>query len=1099
MSNSGTALTECPSNLKEAIDWILRVTGKDGQDSGGTEGLAKHVHALLTTAIGESSGLDLNGKDTDAIQKLSEWLAQDHTKINQLIDSLASGLATFIGYENGNNQNLIGVDGIAVSNDPLERLRDAVLGFLAGFLGQLKGVLKSNMSQISKAVTTLNGGIGKGQQGFSTAIQGAENALKGVKASSITNVWNHLKNVNNLNVSNIGQLSTAFQSYLKAVLKAVEDDGSVKGQKTQTAPVKTVVQKLSAQFSILVNQVGIQHGPINLGSNGLGNHIKSFQTDNAYLQPNQVKNLQSQAKALVSAAYSAAYHFLAQLQRQYVTTEHEAPKPGAITPIHGRIFLGCLPLYFYGVTYLYWRCNGNNGWKALTFNGGQGGFDLKWYMQAMGFEPSSLNVNKKGSEFVSTAFKGFDIAATAASPSTPRYFTFLSELRNKVGAYGSDLTRCPLFGLYHVARLYFRHLQSLKVTKETAFPHTIRAILYWMAGLQFSPDYEYLLGRISNIFMNLVNKLPSTKESEPTLQIADSARNALHSLTPSYVKGYLVATCLYIPSLLSSIQGAEKSGATDEPFLHKLYSNGLNLMYPSGASLFNALCDCVYALQFEFSFLYHMCANAYDYGYAWLYCRFGHGVHPLQGSSTPALSHLCTGYTCNGAPGCDHTGKGGRPNCMHNRNADCGKSSSQPSPLQAFLTDKLTGFCLELPGNSKHMEKHPTGYMCHVPMGFDGHLRADSKRGGNLNYILQPFCGGSTSPLRQLGEKLLCISRRTPKTLADLFGFYWNLNRVWEKDIATSGSLKQLIEGTVEYTIARRCNSSLSLTSPIGGLVRHCHEIETSNGPPKINITKHNSTSSPTPSHNCKKTPADLWSLCESVSTAHNNQDRHKDCRAAKCGGYLYPLTVSTGAAFGKSELFASTYLSWLVYMGEHFSDWLQEFLDEFNSLKCSNCKHDPNCTAHEPGKHSYECKCPSIPRCSDVLPLFYAYGFTFGSANTLMGGGRGPNRGDDQTLRSCDKFFQQLTAVLSPTAPLQYLLNEVDYFMYAVRKMFLMIAGPVWTLAAITLLYNYILKLDLLHIKSHLHFPSTHKILPSALLTAGKTTALKKLIYYMP
>ncbi|GIX63491.1 uncharacterized protein BcabD6B2_29260 [Babesia caballi] len=1022
MSASSKPLTECPSNLKEAIDWILRVTGKDGQTTGGGSGtaigvLAKQVHNLLSDS---SNGSVANGQVLDdvSLKALHKWLTNNKgcDDIKTLIESLAVGLATFIGYDGANG--LIGVGGIAVSNDPLERLRDGVLGFLAGFLGQLKSLsdLTTHGAHIQNAITALNGGVGKGQEGFSTAIQGADSALQRVNGSvDIKNILTQLKTITSLkNQSTVNEFAGKVKEYFNGVLGAVtKDKGFSSGAPSQA---KNYIETLKNSLGNLVDKVGQQLNDhsINVGNGalggqqGLGGDIEKVRGANAYLHPSQLNTIrQPQAKALASAVYSATYHFLAQLQRQtYVSSyPYTATWSEALDmKICGMIFLGCLPLYFYGVTYLYWRCSGKNGWTALTFNGGRGGFDLKWYMQAMGFDPSALNVNKKGSEFVTTAFKGFDSLLNSDSNSTPRYFTYISELQNKVGASGYDLTRCSLVCLYTVAEMHFRRIQNLKTVKDTVFPHTIRDMLYWMAGLQFSPDYEYLLGHISNIFMNVLNKPPNTKESEPTLQIADSARDASQSLTPSYVKGYLAATCLYIPSLLSSIQGAEKSGASDEPFLHKLYSNGLKLMYPSGASLFNALCDYAYAIQFEFSFLYHMCATAYSYGYGWLYCRFGQGVHPLNDSSTPALSHLCAGYTCKGVSGCTHNNN----SCKHhaNQGSKCGQAGDQGSPLQAFLTDKLTGFCLKLPGSSKHMEKHPTGYMCHVPMGFDGHLRTDSKQGGNLNYILQPFCGGSTAPLRQLCENLLCISRRTPKTLADLFGFYWHLNRVWEKGVGPDGriKIKDAIESTVECTIASifaKRNATEMLSTAIGNLKGHCHEKN------RAGIVSHKTNGVSSSDHNCKNTPADLWSLCESVTIA----DRHKDCRPAKCGGYLYPLTFSTGAVFGASDIFASTYLSWLVYMGEHFRDWLQDFLDEFNSLKCTNCKHDSNCIAHEPGKHSSDCKCPSIPRCSGVLPLFYAYGFSFGSANTLMGGGRGPNRGDEKTLRSCDKFSQQLAA----------------------------------------------------------------------------------------
>ncbi|GIX62279.1 variant erythrocyte surface antigen-1, alpha subunit [Babesia caballi] len=45
---TGKSLTDRPSNLKEAIDWILRVTWKDGGGGGtdGTDGLANAIRKL---------------------------------------------------------------------------------------------------------------------------------------------------------------------------------------------------------------------------------------------------------------------------------------------------------------------------------------------------------------------------------------------------------------------------------------------------------------------------------------------------------------------------------------------------------------------------------------------------------------------------------------------------------------------------------------------------------------------------------------------------------------------------------------------------------------------------------------------------------------------------------------------------------------------------------------------------------------------------------------------------------------------------------------------------------------------------------------------
>ncbi|GIX64666.1 variant erythrocyte surface antigen-1 family protein [Babesia caballi] len=90
-------LLDCPSNLKEAIDWILRVTVKDtvsgGGDGNGAEGLANSVNDLISTV---------------GIKEIKPPIKIDQT----LIDNLATGLAKFVGYDDI-KKGQIGDKGIA--------------------------------------------------------------------------------------------------------------------------------------------------------------------------------------------------------------------------------------------------------------------------------------------------------------------------------------------------------------------------------------------------------------------------------------------------------------------------------------------------------------------------------------------------------------------------------------------------------------------------------------------------------------------------------------------------------------------------------------------------------------------------------------------------------------------------------------------------------------------------------------------------------------------------------------------------------------------------------------------------------------------------
>ncbi|GIX62404.1 spectrin repeat superfamily Extracellular matrix-binding protein, putative [Babesia caballi] len=404
-------------------------------------------------------------------------------------------------------------------------------------------------------------------------------------------------------------------------------------------------------------------------------------------------------------------------------------------------------------------------------------------------------------------------------------------------------------------------------------------------------------------------------------------------------------------------------------------------------------------------------------------------------------------------------------------------------------------------------------------------LRADSVNGYAIFIVLKIFSATNFNPFRQLFEKLVCLSKRTPKTLGDLFGFYWHFcNQVFNKrnimeDFAKlQGELKEFwppwnIVKKLTEALSSKGNTyntfetSMSLSTTTGlsrslralqssealffflfqagipnaldGLARHCHKETTG-------VVKHNDTK-------CSETPNDLWSIHQGVSDKKN---KNKDCVTTNCGGYLNSLTLASGAVFAPD--FAATYLSWLVYLTEEFYEWLNEFLGEFRRLTCEVCT--PSCN---PGKTCHAtstegCACKSVVWCSGVLGLLYQYGFNFASTSSLNG--QHFQKQTPDTVRTCQKFALQLREVLTKddTTPLWKLIITIDKLLFYVRLVFLLLIGSGWTLAFVIIFKILIIKLDLLHIKSHLHLPSSQKILPSALLTTGKASARTKLLHYM-
>ncbi|GIX63764.1 variant erythrocyte surface antigen-1 family protein [Babesia caballi] len=478
-------------------------------------------------------------------------------------------------------------------------------------------------------------------------------------------------------------------------------------------------------------------------------------------------------------------------------------------------------------------------------------------------------------------------------------------------------------------------------------------------------------------------------------------------------------------------------------------------------------------------------------------------------------SHICT-TKCNKQRGHEHTAK--PDECEHN---GCGRGSNF-SPLQAFLTDNLKGFHVAQqsdPDSPHHLHNHPPGSMCHVKMGFNSkNLRQNSAKGAHIYIILQPFCGGFNTPLRQLSEKLGCLTKRTPRLLGDLFGFTWHLNgQLFKTERPTPQTLaKKLVDAIGDNSpklprflleLLKDVAGSLSSPGPTAtvlslsleamapaipflyqlfmakdpntlpgalfDLAQHCHKSNAGDSGIGAPIVHGSDVPYYIPKHQCSTSPADLWSLYYPVSAAPSSvgtTDTHAVCRKANCGGYLYPLTHTFGSIF--APMHASSYLSWFLHLTDDLDAGLRNMLETFKGLKCTGCS---NCKVGSHGGTG--CKCPSIVDCVDVMPLLYENGFQFYDARWLKGwkyeSGRWSR--DNPTVRSCAKFSQQLSNVLSPDAPLAKLLEAIDSFLYLFRFYFFYNLSSFWLCTLAILLYFIVYGIDVLHLQSHVHLSSSH------------------------
>ncbi|GIX61337.1 variant erythrocyte surface antigen-1 family protein [Babesia caballi] len=860
------------------------------------------------------------------------------------------------------------------------------------------------------------------------------------------------------------------------ILRVTKKDGgqqSVNGSEQLAVAVEKLLEGVKSFSSELEEKLGSIKQALTTGGNGiinaLGEGLKKFKEgihqtkrpqNNVYKELNSHPNLTS-----------------------------EVPKAG-------EIFLGCVPMIFSALSYLYWRCSisyDKGGWKNMTFWDSS---QLQYFMEAGGYKSSELQGNGATVVTALSGDKGFT-ELSSASPSNS-FAEFLTSLKKQ-----SDPTKHPLYSLNLLASAYFQHHRTPKPSQTTKPPSSIRTMLYWLSGLTITPQFGELLEHINSMF-----------PSGPISVAISGSPEQNEKLSSDDLAGHLVTSCISSFQVLRSIQGRSVS---DDPLLHYTYRNSELSYPPSGAGLFSSLSDYTYALQFQLYFLYTQCAGTYSQECGWRGCRFGSEIN--KGHETQVVSHICAGFKCNEVSGCSHNGQGSNNPCKHNKPNDseqCGKGSNL-SPLHAFLTDNLKGFSLPSksdPSSPDHLSNHPPGSMCHVKMGFDvKHLRSKAGQGGNIFKVLEPFCGGPGAPLFQLNAIFGCLTKRAPRSLGDIFGFIWHLNDqlfhdkrptlqglIGKFDTALNlgSSLKHAFTSDPYSVITTIWKKISQLTSQPAHSASTNHSVlsrSLESMAPTIPFLYQlfmmdNSTFLPGGLFELKgiaehsgHSTADLTSL---YSTKCNQQEKN-------CGPYLYPLTHSDGATYAPRH--ASSYLSWVLYLTDDLQSWFQDMLDEFKDIDCrtSGCK-GCNCESGQHGNPS-SCDCESVVHCGGTLPLLYRHGFRNYSPLELMGG----RTASDNSKRSCSKFSQQLSNVLSPDAPLATLLESIDSFLYAIRWEFFSKLSGFWTMYICIIPYTFFFLLDTLHLRSHLKLTSSHMVPPLALPTSGTPLPVTKLSYYMP
>ncbi|EDO06098.1 variant erythrocyte surface antigen-1 alpha subunit [Babesia bovis T2Bo] len=449
------------------------------------------------------------------------------------------------------------------------------------------------------------------------------------------------------------------------------------------------------------------------------------------------------------------------------------------------------------------------------------------------------------------------------------------------------------------------------------------------------------------------------------------------------------------------------------------------------------------------------------------------------------------------------------PKCppCHEHAKKCGKQSNPtvcqtclqptttgvPSPLQAFLEDRLPGFSCDVvrntdtdtdtvyPPAASHLGHcNGSGQCCPLPMGFRGQFYSGIRdmTGAQLYGILYFFSNENMmqSCVYTLVRVTAALSATTPQVLGDVFGFF--RGGVGEKDKGKpqkgDGQDKPCEHQGDPSDTSEENNSKYFCGWCASGLRDEVKKIEwipfdTKPGGQYMDKVG-------TALINIK---GDKGSAQQPGTTSLS--------RLTDGNHYVSPLTGELYTAV--SATFGGTYLSWVLYLSDALEGGLKSLASAFQEIECRGCKGqcDPNkCKkGSHGGTDSAQCNCQSIVSCTGVLPVLYRHGFSYGNPFNLEGYEQRDGDKDGQydienkhNPRRCHQFLESLTAVIDKNKqegasqdnhPLTELLKQVGQLQYDIRLPWIFVLTIAWLAAVLYLAFGAIWPLDWSHMRSHL------------------------------
>ncbi|CDR71921.1 hypothetical protein, conserved [Babesia bigemina] len=613
-----------------------------------------------------------------------------------------------------------------------------------------------------------------------------------------------------------------------------------------------------------------------------------------------------------------------------------------------------------------------------------------------------------------------------------------------------DILECIL---YHIDK--YNAICHIAILPKPRTPCTVFEMLVWLSGLTYTSAYQALL---SDGFTNVLDNPEKPLAGDGEISVFDIEQSYLEAhpqrITYKSISKVLEYLCSKSYDLLTTVVG-HGDAAT---FYACDYSNNtLNLYYPSsGEECLQMLLDFLRRILQPLRFLFERCSVA-DKNYGWADCHYGRDVPTTK-------SH------CNNKPTEEVT-------CIPNCQPNCEPKCQPTSPLMNYLSDSLLGYLphrLESVGCKSKCSTCPStsrlGMPCVTPLGFRA-FSGSTKTGRQLREMIREFLGSGVV------SSLFGLSPTPPKTLPEHFSFGLSLVNKWVKvaSYITDAGRKPVSQTKIEASIQRLSIKLYTDTGKLTNVLRDAygnsqHEHE---GVNHLDVY------------------ADVSSLCMTNSCTD---------RVMRCAPYLSTLCSDTYEYLVHKNF--ATYLTWAVYLPWDFWTQLNNLCNAFKNISCQDwgchtCLRADKCKRGQHGLVEQKegepakphCKCESMVQCKGVSATLYQFGFCFGNAATLN---------NETSAKSCSDFCSQLDRVLKSEYFVK-LFTECDNFIWTIREPFTYMVLALWSLSLLYLLCVMVGRLDVLHIRSHLRSPSSHKITAQSLLAAAQVGRLAKISYLQP